>query len=164
MLSSDRKGLSLPRSSSVHGAAAPAQRARLEAFVRPAAFAVGLIASTLAVGDGARGHEATAPVLWDGLGTLHYAVTTAKPEAQAYFDQGLRLAYAFNHAEARRAFHHAQELDPSCALCFWGEALVVGPNINASMNPNDLAPALRRAIAMVKRGEPALVDVLTQPQ
>src|SRR5580765_804002 len=61
----------------------------------------------------------TKPPIWDGLGTLHYPVTTASKEAQSFFDQGLRLAYAFNHAEAQRAFREAQRLDPECALCFW---------------------------------------------
>ncbi|HRK78114.1 MAG TPA: hypothetical protein PLQ95_06210 [Thiobacillus sp.] len=74
------------------------------------------------------------PPLWDNLGKLHFAVSTGHPLAQRYFDQGLRLAYAFNHAEAARAFRQAQSLDPGCALCHWGEALVLGPNINAPMD------------------------------
>jgi tetratricopeptide (TPR) repeat protein len=83
-----------------------------------------------------------APPLWDGLGDLHYPITTASPQAQQYFDQGLRLTYAFNHAEARRAFHQAQQLDPACALCYWGEALVLGPNINAPMTADANPPAV----------------------
>ncbi len=86
--------------------------------------------------------SAAVPPLWDGLGNLHYPITTATPQAQQYFDQGLRLTYAFNHAEARRAFHQAQQLDPGCALCYWGEALVLGPNINAPMTADANAPAL----------------------
>ncbi|MGH8523719.1 MAG: hypothetical protein ACREXY_05725, partial [Gammaproteobacteria bacterium] len=62
-----------------------------------------------------------APPLWDNLGTLSYKVTTTSRCAQKYFDQGLRLTYAFNHTEARRAFRMAQRLDPKCALCSWGE-------------------------------------------
>jgi len=94
------------------------------------------------------GAEATAdgalqdPPLWDNLGDLSWPVTTEDPRAQGYFDQGLRLAYAFNHAEARRAFRAAQRLDPDCALCYWGEALVLGPNINTPMADGALAPAL----------------------
>ncbi|MGD2071406.1 MAG: hypothetical protein PVI57_22250 [Gemmatimonadota bacterium] len=68
--------------------------------------------------------------LYDNLGTHHYTITTEVPEAQAYFDQGLRLYYAFNHGEAARSFRAAQELDPGCAMCYWGEALAWGPNIN----------------------------------
>jgi tetratricopeptide (TPR) repeat protein len=84
----------------------------------------------------------TPPPLWDNLGTLHFAVSTTNPLAQRYFDQGLKLAYAFNHAEAARAFRQAQVLDPECALCHWGEALVLGPNINAPMDASANAPAL----------------------
>jgi tetratricopeptide (TPR) repeat protein len=81
------------------------------------------------------------PPLWDGLGSLSYKITTSSAQAQAYFDQGLRLAYAFNHAEAQRAFRKAQKLDPQCAMCFWGEALVLGPNINLPMQDDAVAPA-----------------------
>lgn len=84
----------------------------------------------------------TPPPLWDNLGTLHFAISTANPLAQRYFDQGLKLAYAFNHAEAARAFRQAQILDPQCALCHWGEALVLGPNINAPMDASVNAAAL----------------------
>src|SRR5262249_10924678 len=75
----------------------------------------------------------TEPPMWTGLGSVTYKITTANERAQAYFDQGLRLAYAFNHGEAQRAFRTAQKLDPDCAMCFWGEALVLGPNINLPM-------------------------------
>lgn len=108
------------------------------------------------------------PPLFDDLGTLTMPVTTASAEAQAYFDQGLRLSYAFNHAEARRAFRAAQQLDPECAMCFWGEALVLGPNINAPMFPDALAPALAalaRAQVLAGRAserERALIDALAR--
>src|SRR5258708_25696479 len=82
------------------------------------------------------------PPLWEGLGTVSYKITTAVPEAQSYFDQGLRLAFAFNHGEAQRAFRKAQRLDPGCAMCFWGEALVLGPNINLPMQDDAVAPAV----------------------
>jgi tetratricopeptide (TPR) repeat protein len=81
------------------------------------------------------------PPLFKDLGALHVAITTTSPKAQAYFDQGLRLAFAFNHAEAARSFRAAQEADPACAMCWWGEALVLGPNINAPMFPAAVAPA-----------------------
>ena len=92
------------------------------------------------------------PPLWDNLGPLRYPVRTSTALAQQYFDQGLRLTYAFNHAEARRAFRQAQRLDPQCALCYWGEALVLGPNINAPMDPTAVGPALA---AMAKAKETA---------
>src|SRR5574339_680535 len=69
--------------------------------------------------------------LYDNLGTHAHAITTTSPEAQQYFDQGLRLSYAFNHGEAIRAFKQAIALDASCAMCFWGVAFAAGPNINA---------------------------------
>src|SRR5262245_64894134 len=85
------------------------------------------------------------PPLWDGLGSITYKVSTPSAEAQAYFDQGLRLAYAFNHGEAQRAFRKAQKLDPACAMCFWGEALVLGPNINLPMQDDAVKPAFAAA-------------------
>ena len=87
----------------------------------------------------------TEPPLWAGLGSITYKITTANERAQAYFDQGLRLAYAFNHDEAQRAFRMAQKLDPDCAMCFWGEALVLGPNINLPMQEGAVAPAYAAA-------------------
>src|SRR5688572_12400283 len=72
--------------------------------------------------------------LYTDLGTHAYPITTTNSKAQAYFDQGLRLYYAFNHAEAIRAFREAQRLDAKCAMCWWGEALAWGPNINLPMD------------------------------
>jgi tetratricopeptide (TPR) repeat protein len=85
------------------------------------------------------------PPLWDGLGAITYKVTTSSSAAQSYFDQGMRLLYAFNHGEAQRAFRKAQKLDPTCAMCFWGEALVLGPNINLPMQEDAVAPAFAAA-------------------
>jgi tetratricopeptide (TPR) repeat protein len=68
--------------------------------------------------------------LYEGLGDFHRAVTTSMPQAQAYFDQGMRLMWAFNHDEATRSFAQAATLDPTCAACYWGVALTVGPNYN----------------------------------
>jgi tetratricopeptide (TPR) repeat protein len=80
--------------------------------------------------------------LFEGLGDQTFAISTDSAEAQKYFDQGLTLAYGFNHLEARRSFRMAQELDPTCAMCFWGEALVLGPNINWPMEAAANEPAL----------------------
>ena len=71
------------------------------------------------------------PMLLDGLGRHHQTVSTASPEAQGYFDQGLRLVYAFNHAEAQSSFREAARLDPACAMCCWGIALTYGSNYNS---------------------------------
>lgn len=110
----------------------------------------------------------TEPPLWSNLGTLSYRIKTHDKLAQRYFDQGLRLSYAFNHLEARRAFRKAQKLDPSCAMCFWGEALVLGPNINAPMEPAAIAPAssaIGQARTLVRQGprkERALIEALAK--
>src|SRR5690242_7795912 len=95
----------------------------------------------------------TEPPLWNGLGTVSYKITTKNERAQAYFDQGLRLSYAFNHGEAQRAFRMAQKLDPDCAICFWGEALVLGPNINLPMDEGAVAPAYTAAQKAKARSE-----------
>jgi tetratricopeptide (TPR) repeat protein len=79
--------------------------------------------------------KAGAP-LFEGMGNFHRAITTASPDAQKYFDQGMVLAFGFNHAESIRSFKAAQKLDPTCAMCFWGEALATGPNINVTSNGN----------------------------
>lgn len=92
--------------------------------------------------------------LLGGLGTWHRRIATRVPLAQRYFDQGLRLYYAFNHAESVRAFREAQRLDPSCAMCAWGEAMALGPNINAPMDSAAEARAIavtRRALSLVQR-------------
>ncbi|MDB5910167.1 MAG: hypothetical protein JWP34_4281 [Massilia sp.] len=90
------------------------------------------------------------PPLYRDLGNLHVPITTASAKAHAYFDQGMRLTFGFNHAEAARAFRAAQQLDPGCAMCFWGEALVLGPNINAPMVPEAAAPAAAAAARALK--------------
>ncbi len=84
---------------------------------------------------------ADGPPLWDNLGDYSYPISTKVPLAQQYFDQGLRLTYGFNHAEAIRAYKKAQELDPTCAMCFWGEAFAWGSNLNLPMLPDAVEPA-----------------------
>src|SRR6266850_2685104 len=83
--------------------------------------------------------------LMPGLGTHSFKISTSKKQAQEYFDQGLRLAWNFNHAEAQRAFKKAQLIDPWCAMCYWGEAYALGPNINVPMDPAANAPAAAAA-------------------
>lgn len=101
---------------------------------------------------------ASDPPLYNNLGSLHLPVSTANARAQAYFDQGLRLLFGFNHAEAARAFRAAQRHDPGCAMCYWGEALVLGPNINAPMFPEAVQPAAAaaaKAASLAGRATPA---------
>ncbi|PLW83486.1 hypothetical protein CWI75_03780 [Kineobactrum sediminis] len=71
----------------------------------------------------------------EGLGEHSMVVTTRNPEVQRWFDQGLMLTYGFNHDAAERSFLRALELDAECAMCWWGAALVLGPHVNAGMNP-----------------------------
>src|SRR6266481_8986940 len=101
-----------------------------------------------------------------GLGSLHHAVSTTNPEAQRFFDQGLSLVFAFNHAEAIRSFKRAAELDPQMAMDWWGVALALGPNINQEV---DLAheeaayDAAQKALALAKdkpEGERAYIEAL----
>jgi len=95
--------------------------------------------------------------LLDGLGDHHRAVTTAVAEAQQYFDQGLRLTYGFNHDEATRSYAKAAQLDPACAMCWWGIALTLGPNYNVPMLPDRAMAAweaVRRATVLASSGSP----------
>src|ERR1700687_5869658 len=82
-------------------------------------------------------HAAARPVtLVTGLGDLHHPVSTKNPQAQQFFDQGLRFIYCFNHDEAARSFQHAGELDPKLAMAYWGVAEAVGPNYNDPADPD----------------------------
>ena len=109
----------------------------------------------------AHGQDDPAPMvdehvpLYDDLGDHHYDIATDIPEAQRYFDQGLRLYYAFNHQEAIRAFREAQRLDPDCAMCYWGEALAWGPNINLPMDSAAGVAAYAAARKAVERKDEA---------
>ena len=141
----------------------------LVSLVVPAALA-GQAAETAVTHAGhaparAAGHGETLP-LYDNLGDHHYGIGTDVPDAQRYFDQGLRLYYAFNHDEAVRSFREAQRLDPDCAMCWWGEALALGPNINMPMDSaNGVAAhrAVTRALALsdgAGERERALIEAL----
>ena len=93
-----------------------------------------------------------APPLFDNLGSLHYPISTGSELAQQYFDQGLRLVYAFNHEEAIRSFEEAARHDPNAAMPYWGIALALGPNINAAMSKDNE----RRARAAIKNARARL--------
>jgi tetratricopeptide (TPR) repeat protein len=93
----------------------------------------------------------------EGLGDHHFPVTTQNPESQRFFDQGLRLTYAFNHSEALRSFKEAARLDPQNAMAYWGWALVLGPNLNLPMIP-EVASQAYRAI----QGAVALKDKVSE--
>ena len=82
-----------------------------------------------------------APV-FTNLGAHRMPITTSNPQSQVFFDQGVNLLFAFNHAEAIRSFREAARLDPACAMCWWGIATALGPNINMPMPDDAVAPAL----------------------
>ena len=110
------------------------------------------------VSDVALAPEAAAIPLFDTFGDLHRDVATRVPAAQRYFDQGLRMAYGFNHEAAGRAFAEAARLDPQCAMCVWGQALVLGPNINLPMDPalaKDATALATRAAGLAGSAHPA---------
>jgi tetratricopeptide (TPR) repeat protein len=120
-------------------------------------------AAALAAED--RPAERTAP-LFDNLGAHEFPITTKSPEAQRYFNQGIRLCYGFNHPEAIRAFEETARLDPDCAMAYWGVALAYGVNINAPMM-EDAVPkafeALQQARKRADRASPreqAYIDAL----
>ena len=105
--------------------------------------------------------------LLQGLGDHDFPITSNDPEVQRWFNQGLMLTYGFNHDAAERAFLKATQLDPQCAMCWWGAALVLGPHVNAAMDPtvNDKAYArLQKAVALAPRAterEQAFIRALT---
>ena len=105
--------------------------------------------------DGHQASTADSVPLYDNLGSHHYSISSRVPRVQAYFDQGLRLYYAFNHAEAIRAFEQAARLDADCAMCYWGKALALGPNINAPIDSASSVQAYTAVQEAVKRASGA---------
>lgn len=85
--------------------------------------------------------DRTGAPLFEGYGDHTHTITTSNPKTQQYFDQGIRLLFGFNHAEAIRSFREAARLDPDCAMCWWGVAFALGPNINLPMQPDAVGPA-----------------------
>jgi tetratricopeptide (TPR) repeat protein len=120
--------------------------------------------------DGAHApHAAGArPVLYDSLGGYSYRITTASADAQRWFDQGLRLVYAFNHHEAQKAFREAARFDPKCAMCFWGIAMTEGSNYNdptSGERETRARAAVRQAAALAAGTRPeerALIDAVAR--
>lgn len=100
-----------------------------------------LLAFSFAHADHPPAKDKRQAVLLDGLGEVHHPVTTANAEAQKFFDQGLRLIYAFNHDEAVLAFERAAALDPELAMAHWGIALALGPNYNLDAEPEQIKAA-----------------------
>jgi len=106
------------------------------------------------VADWAKGAQ-----LFEGLGGFHRPITTSSPEAQRYFDQGMRFVWAFNHDEATRSFARAAQLDPKCASCYWGVALTLGPNYNMPLMAEARARAGWEALGKAQANAAAATPV-----
>ena len=102
-----------------------------------------------------------------GLGNYHFPISSSSPDVQRWFDQGLMLTYGFNHDAAERSFLRAAAIDPECAMCLWGAALVLGPHVNAGMEPANNAKAwtrLQRARELAPKATPreqAFIEALS---
>lgn len=142
----------------------PAQPAAAPSAASSESSAPGAAASSGSA-DSAPASQRGAP-LFDNLGNFKRTVSTSSAEAQRYFNQGMTLTYGFNHAEAGRSFREAARLDPQCATCWWGAALVLGPNINLPMSDSDVPEAYaasRKALALIDNETPverALINAL----
>ena len=106
--------------------------------------------------------------LYENLGNLHHTITTESEVAQRYFDQGLRLTYAFNHDEAIKSFKQGLKHDSTCAMCYWGIAYALGPNINLPMDTSLVQPAWAASYSAVRYSvnvtpkERAYIDALAK--
>lgn len=107
--------------------------------------------------------------LFEGLGDLSFAISTNNERAQAFFDQGLKLAYAFNHAESHRSFMEASRLDPTSAMTYWGQAFALGPNINDEFPTDERkvksSEAIAKALRLASNATPkeqALIEALSK--
>ena len=143
----------------------------MQGIILRALISLGLLAMSLqgtssAQGEPAHHHDKAAmqaaaahakTPLYDNLGTLHMAITSGTPAAQKYFDQGLRLTYGFNHEEAVNSFTEGARLDSACAMCYWGIAYALGPNINLPMDTGAVKPAyesIERALKLSAKVTP----------
>lgn len=95
--------------------------------------------------------------VFNDLGAYHREIRTSSPEAQKYFDQGLRLVYAFNHYEGLDAFREATRQDPNCAICYWGIALALGSNYNSPTDTDretQAYEAIQKALSLESGASP----------
>lgn len=127
-----------------------------------------LLAFLWAAPSVAKEAEPASVPLYNDLGKHHRQISTRSPQAQRYFDQGLRLTYAFNHEEAIVSFMEGIRIDPDCAMCYWGAALAMGPNINLPMEPKSEPTAhelAQKAVALapkVSEHERDSIDALSK--
>jgi len=140
---------------------ATAERAALDRIERPQVCGPAVSANT--------GTPVADMVMVEGFGTGGFGIDTAVPEAQAWFNHGVRLRWAFEHKESVRAFRKARLLDPTCGMCAWGEAWALGPNLNGGGNDDDsqaaALTAARDARRLARRATPMqrqMIDALVQ--
>ena len=140
---------------------ATAERAALDRIERPQICGPAVSAN--------EGTPVADMVMVDGFGTGGFVVDTSNPEAQAWFNHGVRLRWAFEHKESVRAFRKARLLDPTCGMCAWGEAWALGPNLNGGGNDDEsqanALKAARDARRLARRATPMqrqMVDALVQ--
>jgi hypothetical protein len=136
-----------------HAADAPKDRPadRMAGMQMSGPMSMGVPLSPMPAVYGGQADKKGAPV-FKGLGKHHMAISTKNPRTQMFFDQGVNLMFGFNHAEAIRSFREAARLDPDCAMCWWGVAFALGPNINLPMSPDAVAPAWQ-ALGQARRLE-----------
>lgn len=138
---------------------------RSVSWIMAAAATLVLITYSAAQLKSGEANERGAP-LFNDLGNHQFAISTTSPAAQEYFNQGLILAYGFNHGEAIRSFQEAIRLDSNCAMCYWGVALALGPNINKPMDAADVPQAwealqqARRVATSATEKEKAYINAL----
>lgn len=147
------------------------QRNRTSFLAAGLAAATALLGAAGGLGAQTSGghHEGEAglmPLYTEILGEYTWSVSTRSEEAQAYFDQGTRLMYAYTPTDARRSYEAARTIDPQCAMCWWGEAWSIGPYLNGGMRDQD-APAAyaaaQRAVELSERATPverAMIEAL----
>lgn len=106
--------------------------------------------------------------LFNNLGNLHFPISTKNERAQAFFNQGVKLSYAFNHAEGHRSFMEAARLDPNSAMSYWGQAFALGPNINDPLPTEERKNKINEAVAKAQKlalksnaKERALIEALS---
>lgn len=136
-------------------------------WARNELFKPGVQLAALGAADAAAATPGELPIR-DGLGPRRLEVTTSSEAAQASFDQGHAWLMGFNHFLAAAYFRQTQAADPTCAMCYWGEALALGPNINDVMHDSSVRPAfLAVSTAMALKGaaserEQALIEALAE--
>jgi tetratricopeptide (TPR) repeat protein len=140
----------------LQGSASTPSAFRRDSMARLLPFIVSLIVAAAC----RQAPEAPRAPLYENVGRTNLEITTSSPDARRYFDQGMAFAYGFNHAEAVRAFRQAAAIDPSCAMCYWGVAYALGPNINAPITED----AAKEAFAAIEQARMHSGDVSEREQ